>query len=72
MLFLLFIYGNFCSCSGLGEVKTILYIQIYAKLTINHRVHFFNLLNTGSSTSVSRKRACFVGINMMKEKNFQL
>jgi len=30
-------------------VKTILYIQIYTKLTIDNRVQFFSLLNTGQT-----------------------
>lgn len=37
----------FGSRSVLGEVKAILYIQIYTKLSIKHWVHFFYLLNTG-------------------------
>lgn len=58
----------FSTCSVLGKVRTILYIQIYTKLTVNHGVHFFSLLNSDQMPVLHINVLFFVDISMV-EKN---
>lgn len=58
----------FSPYSVLGKVRTVPYIQIYTKLTINHRVHFFNLLKSGQATVLHINVLFSVDFSMV-EKN---
>lgn len=58
----------FSPCSVLGKVRTVPYMQIYTKLTINHRDNFFNLPKSVQVTLLNINVVFLVVIIIMVKK----